>query len=137
MSAAATTTGMASQMRPRPVRWPWLVLVFFVVVAGTALGLVVYLGESVAEQVPFVIAFSLLAALSSIGFAWFAEGFWSALAFRALGGLALGGTYMPGLKALTDRVQGPSKTRYQSFYTASFSVGSSVSLFLTGVLAAR
>jgi MFS family permease len=84
-----------------------------------------------------VIAFSLLAALSSIGFAWFAEGFWSALAFRALGGLALGGTYMPGLKALTDRVEGPSKTRYQSFYTASFSVGSSVSLFLTGVLAER
>jgi MFS family permease len=84
-----------------------------------------------------VIAFSLLAAVSSIGFAWFAEGFWSALAFRALGGLALGGTYMPGLKALTDRVEGPSKTRYQSFYTASFSVGSSVSLFMTGLLAAR
>jgi MFS family permease len=84
-----------------------------------------------------VILFSLLAALSSIGFAWFAEGFWSALLFRALGGLALGGTYMPGLKALTDRVEGLSKTRYQSFYTASFSVGASVSLLLTGVLAAQ
>ena len=82
-----------------------------------------------------VIVFSLVAAVSSIGFAWFAEGFWSALAFRALGGLALGGTYMPGLKALTDRVEGPYKTRYQSFYTASFSVGSSVSLFITGLLA--
>ena len=79
-----------------------------------------------------VIAFSLLAALSSIGFAWFAQGFWSALVFRALGGLALGGTYMPGLKALTDRVEGPYRARYQSFYTASFSVGSSVSLFITG-----
>jgi MFS family permease len=84
-----------------------------------------------------VIVFSLVAAVSSIGFAWFAEGFWSALLFRALGGLALGGTYMPGLKALTDRVEGPSKTRYQSFYTASFSVGSSVSLFITGLLAER
>jgi MFS family permease len=83
-----------------------------------------------------VIVFSLVAAISSLGFAWFAEGFWSALAFRALGGLALGGTYMPGLKALTDRIEGPYKTRYQSFYTASFSVGSSVSLFITGVLAA-
>jgi MFS family permease len=82
-----------------------------------------------------VIVFSLVAAISSLGFAWFAEGFWSALAFRALGGLALGGTYMPGLKALTDRIEGPYKTRYQSFYTASFSVGSSVSLFITGVLA--
>jgi MFS family permease len=84
-----------------------------------------------------VIVFSLLAAASSIGFAWLAQGFWSALAFRALGGLALGGTYMPGLKALTDRVEGPYKSRYQSFYTASFSVGASVSLFLTGVLAAQ
>jgi MFS family permease len=84
-----------------------------------------------------VIAFSLLAALSSVGFAWFAEGFWSALVFRALGGLALGGSYMPGLKALTDRVEGPHKARYQSLYTASFSVGSSVSLFITGVLAER
>jgi MFS family permease len=84
-----------------------------------------------------VIAFCLLAAVSSIGFAWFAQGFWSALVFRALSGLALGGTYMPGLKALTDRVEGPYKTRYQSFYTASFSVGSSVSLFVTGLLAER
>ena len=82
-----------------------------------------------------VIAFSLLAALSSIGFAWFAQGFWSALVFRALGGLALDETYMPGLKALTDRVEGPYRAATQSFYTASFSVGSSVSLFITGVLA--
>jgi MFS family permease len=84
-----------------------------------------------------VVAFCLVAAVSSIAFAWFAQGFWSALAFRALGGLALGGTYMPGLKALTDRIEGRYRTRYQSFYTASFSVGSSVSLFTTGVLADR
>jgi MFS family permease len=84
-----------------------------------------------------VIAFCLVSAVASIGFAWFAQGFWSALAFRALTGLALGGTYMPGLKALTDRVEGPHKTRYQSFYTASFSVGSSVSLFMAGALAER
>jgi MFS family permease len=56
--------------------------------------------------------------------------------FRALNGLALGGTYMPGLKALTDRIEGPGRSRYQSFYTASFSLGSALSLFATGVLAA-
>jgi MFS family permease len=82
-----------------------------------------------------VIAFSVVAALSSLGFALFAEGFWSALAFRALNGLALGGTYMPGLKALTDRLEGPHRSRYQSLYTGSFSIGSSVSLFTTGMLA--
>jgi MFS family permease len=84
-----------------------------------------------------VIAFCLVACISSLGFALFAEGFWSALVFRALNGLALGGTYMPGLKALTDRIEGPSRSRYQSFYTASFSIGSAVSLFATGVLAGR
>jgi MFS family permease len=84
-----------------------------------------------------VIAFSLVSCMSSLGFALFADGFWSALVFRALNGLALGGTYMPGLKALTDRIEGPSRSRYQSFYTASFSIGSAVSLFATGVLAGR
>jgi MFS family permease len=82
-----------------------------------------------------VIAFTLVSALSSLGFALFADGFWSALLFRALNGLALGGTYMPGLKALTDRLEGPRKSRYQSFYTASFSVGTSLSLLLAGLVA--
>ena len=84
-----------------------------------------------------VIAFCLVSCVSSLGFALFAEGFWSALALRALNGLALGGTYMPGLKALTDRIEGPRRSRYQSFYTASYSLGSAVSLFVTGVLAQR
>ena len=54
-----------------------------------------------------VIGFSLVACLSSLGYALFAEGIWSALLFRVLNGLALAGTYMPGLKALTDQVAGP------------------------------
>jgi MFS family permease len=84
-----------------------------------------------------VIAFCLVASVSSLGFALLAQGFWSALALRALNGLALGGTYMPGLKALTDRIAGRRRSRYQSFYTASYSLGSAVSLFLTGMLAQR
>ena len=82
-----------------------------------------------------VIAFCMISCISSLGFALFADGFWSALVFRALNGLALGGTYMPGLKALTDRIEGPSRSRYQSFYTGGFSIGSALSLFATGVLA--
>ena len=84
-----------------------------------------------------VIAFCLVSCVSSLGFALLAQGFWSALALRALNGLALGGTYMPGLKALTDRIEGRRRSRYQSFYTASYSLGSAVSLFVTGVLAQR
>jgi len=81
-----------------------------------------------------VLLFALLASLSSLGFALFASGVWSALAFRVLNGLALAGTYMPGLKALTDRVEGPRLSRYQSLYTATFSVGTSLSLLQAGLI---
>lgn len=77
---------------------------------------------------------STMAALSCLGFALLAEGFWSALALRALGGAALAGTYMPGLKALVDRTHGPRQPRWISFYTASFSLGTSASFLVTGWL---
>ena len=81
-----------------------------------------------------VIAFSLVASLSSLGYALLADGLWSALLFRVLNGLALAGTYMPGLKALTDRIAGPRTSRYQSLYTATFSVGTSLSLLQAGLV---
>jgi MFS family permease len=81
-----------------------------------------------------VIAFALVASFSSLGFALFADGLWSAVCFRVLNGLALAGTYMPGLKALTDRVEGPRASRYQSLYTATFSVGTGLSLLQAGLV---
>src|SRR5918994_4656359 len=41
---------------------------------------------------------------------------------------------MPGLKALTDRVAGPRASRYQSLYTATFSVGTALSLLQAGLI---
>jgi MFS family permease len=81
------------------------------------------------------LAGALCAAISALGFALTAEGFWSALAWRALGGVGLAGTYMPGLKALMDRISGPQQARWISFYTASFSLGTSASFMLTGAIA--
>ncbi len=81
-----------------------------------------------------VVTFALVASLSSLGFALLAAGLWSALAFQVLSGLALAGTYMPGLKALTDRIDGQHASRYQSFYTATFSVGTSLSLLQAGLV---
>jgi MFS family permease len=82
-----------------------------------------------------VILFSLaLGAAASIGFALFAEGFWSALVFRTLHGVGLAGTYMPGLKALSDHVEGPKQSRYVSFYTASFGIGASLSYVIAGAI---
>jgi len=76
----------------------------------------------------------LLAALSNLGFAFLAQGVISAALLQALAGAGLGGTYMPGLKALTDRVAGQRQSRYVSFYTATFGVGTSLSLLLAGWL---
>jgi MFS family permease len=76
----------------------------------------------------------LLAAAGNIGFALGARGMIMAALFQALAGAGLAGTYMPGLKALTDRVAGPRQSRYVSFYTATFGVGTSLSLLLAGWL---
>ncbi|MHA1600641.1 MAG: MFS transporter [Alphaproteobacteria bacterium] len=70
--------------------------------------------------------------LSSLGFALFVDGFWGGLAFRALGGIGLAGTYMPGLKALTDHVPARMRSRVIAFYTASLSIGFALSFLLSG-----
>lgn len=76
-----------------------------------------------------------LTAAASLAFAFWAEGFWTAMIFRLLQGIGLAGTYMPGLKALTDMDLGPRQSRYVSFYTASFGVGVAASFLLAGALA--
>ncbi|HVO15543.1 MAG TPA: MFS transporter [Alphaproteobacteria bacterium] len=78
------------------------------------------------------LASTALGGLASLGFALFADGFWSALLWRTLAGIGLAGTYMPGLKALTDRVGGPMLTRGLGFYTGSFSIGLSLSFLVAG-----
>ena len=76
----------------------------------------------------------LITLCSCIGFALFVDGFWSAMLFRILGGIGLAGTYMPGLKALTDRLSGTSRIRATSFYTASFGAGSALSFLIGGLI---
>ena len=79
------------------------------------------------------IAAALVTAASSLGFAFAAEGFWTAFVFRALAGIGLAGTYMPGLKLLTDHVHGTGQSRMVAFYTAGFSLGSAFSLAIAGL----
>lgn len=81
-------------------------------------------------------ASAVLGAVSLAGFAIIADGFWSALVLRALAGVALAGTYMPGLKMLTDRVEAKNLSRMVAFYTACFGVGSSLSIWMAGEVAA-
>lgn len=73
---------------------------------------------------------------ASLAFAVLAEGFWGGLVWRALQGVGLAGTYMPGLKALSDRVEGQrAQSRYVAFYTASFGIGAALSYVLAGAIA--
>jgi MFS family permease len=60
----------------------------------------------------------------------FADGFWSALAYRILQGLGFAWTYMPGIKAMSDRIPGPEKGRAAAIYVSSFAVGSSLSVWI-------
>lgn len=70
--------------------------------------------------------------LANLGFSLLADGFWSALLFRALSGLGLAGTFIPGLKALIDRLEARTHPRAISFYTACFGLGMSLSFFCAG-----
>jgi len=77
-----------------------------------------------------------LSGLACLGFALFAEGLWTALFFRALIGVGLAGTYMPGLRILSDHVEGPIQSRAIAFYTASFSIGAALSFLMAGEITA-
>ena len=66
----------------------------------------------------------------------YGQGFWSAAFAQFLIGAALGGTYMPGLKALTDHLEGPAQSRATAFYTASFGIGSTISILVAGKIGA-
>ncbi len=76
----------------------------------------------------------LLAALSMFLFAALAHGTASAAMLRLLAGIGLAGTYMPGLRALSDNFGGPRQSRYVAFYTSSYAVGSACSVFFAGLL---
>ncbi|HYX90906.1 MAG TPA: MFS transporter, partial [Myxococcaceae bacterium] len=79
---------------------------------------------------------TLLSAAGAAGFGQFANGQISGAVFQALAGAGLAGTYMPGLKILSDQIDARAESRYIAFYTSSFGVGSSLSILAAGALAA-
>jgi MFS family permease len=78
----------------------------------------------------------LIAVIGAAGFALFAQGLWTALAFQFLIGMGLAGTYMPGLKTLTDHLEGKVQSRATAVYVACFGLGSSISIVVCGKLGA-
>jgi len=78
---------------------------------------------------------ALATALGCAGFGGAAGGLASGALFQALLGAGVAGTYMPGLRLLSDRTSGATQSRYIAFYTSFFGIGTALSLGFTGLLA--
>lgn len=75
-----------------------------------------------------------LTALSHLGFATIADGFWSGLFLRAIAGIGWAGAYMPGLKAIADPLEGTAQSRAVSMHAAGVGVSGAASFMVAGAL---
>ena len=75
-----------------------------------------------------------LTALSHLGFALIADGFWSAFFLRVLAGIGWAGTYMPGLKAITDPLEGTAQSRAVSWHAAGVGISGAASFAIAGLI---
>ena len=82
-----------------------------------------------------LIAGSAVSALGTLLFGLFAQGLWSGAFFNAIAGIGFAGAYMPGLKALTDRLAPGDSSRAITLYTSSFSFGVGLSFLVSQLVA--
>src|SRR3981081_2911471 len=82
-----------------------------------------------------LIAGSALSALGTLLFGLFASGLWTGALFNAIAGVGFAGAYMPGLKALTDRLAPGDSSRAITLYTSSFSFGVGLSFLVSQLVA--
>lgn len=78
---------------------------------------------------------STVSALATIAFGLFADGLLSATLLWSLAGIGFAGAYMPGLKALTDRLPPGDSSRAVTLYTSSFSFGVGMSFLVSQLVA--
>jgi MFS family permease len=109
----------------------WLVGIFF-----AAYVVMVPILLALTDRVPVRRVYLLgttLTAASHIGFALFADGFWSAFFFRVLAGVGWAGTYMPGLKAIADPLEGVAQSRAVSWHAAGVGISGAASFAIAGL----
>jgi MFS family permease len=75
------------------------------------------------------------AGLAGLAFPYFADGFLSAAILRALAGIGLAGTYVPGMRLVAQRFSTAHRGVAIACYASAFGVGSAASLFAAGQLA--
>ena len=78
---------------------------------------------------------SFLSAMCTLGFAALADDWLSGMMFWALAGASFAGAYMPGLRALTDRLGEADASRSITLYTSSYSLGVGFSFLVSQLVA--
>ena len=72
--------------------------------------------------------------IANILFAVYAHDYTSAMILRALTGIGMGGTYMPGLKLVAERFPSNQRGKAIGIYVGSLVMGASLSLLITGTI---
>lgn len=80
---------------------------------------------------------SALSAFATMMFGVLAQGLLSGALIWGLAGIGFGGAYMPGLKALTDRLAPGDSSRAITLYTSFFSFGVGLSFLVSQLVAER
>lgn len=84
-----------------------------------------------------VVAFGAVGTgLASLGFAGVATGFFTGTALRFLGGMAMAGVYVPGMRFVSDWYPESSRGRAMGVYVGGFSFSSGLSFLLAANVAA-
>lgn len=110
----------------------WLVGAFFAAYVA-AVPVLVALTDRVPARRVYLFG-TALTALSHLGFALAAEGFWSGLILRAIAGIGWAGCYMPGLKVIADRLDGTAQSRAVSWHAAGVGIAGAASFAIAGAL---
>lgn len=110
----------------------WLIGAFFAAYVA-AVPVLVALTDRIPARRIYMLGAGLTA-LSHLGFALFAEGFWSALLLRVIAGIGWAGCYMPGLKVLADRLEGAEQSRAVGLHAAGVGVAGAASFAVAGGL---
>lgn len=110
----------------------WLIGIFFAAYVP-AVPVLVALTDRFPVRRVYLVGASLTA-LSHLGFAFLADGFWSALWLRAIAGIGWAGVYMPGLKVIADRLEGAAQSRAVSWHAAGVGIAGAASFAAAGLL---
>ena len=111
----------------------WLGGIYF---AGYAVGLPFLAGAAgrMDGRIVYCLA-AVIAAGASLGFATSAQGFWSGLVLRFVGGVGFAGIHIVGMKLMADRLTGTTQARAGALYSAAYAIGSGGSFLIAGPVA--